>query len=206
MKKLREKIESIVFAGLKPAGQRPAAVDKPASAMGKLRARLNDWISGGPAPSDPLYLTNRSFAQKARSWIVVAIPMLILLVGIGLTLSKLNPPKRQPAKEPTPAEVAAKLLPNLGNLKIEASRSIDVSEIRVERTGGVHVVGSLHNNTPQEIAAADITCDLTDSNGTQLGSITLHVDRIPASANKTFDIPVRQPAANFVMVREIFAR
>jgi hypothetical protein len=205
MKSLREKIEAIVFAGLKPSGQKADAPAPSAeTAMGRLRQRIDKWLSGGPAPSDPLYLTNRTMGQKIKSWSVVAIPLVILVGGVALSLSNvLDPPEVKPQKEPTPAEVAAKLLPNLKDIKIELNHDIDVVEVRIERTGGVHMVGTVKNKTNKTIASADLGCDLTDAGGTQLGAVTAHVENIPANGVKSFELPLKQADASFVLIREI---
>jgi hypothetical protein len=208
MKSLREKIESIVFAGLKPSGGKvePAA-PPPDTAMGRLRQRIDKWISGGPAPSDPLYLTNRTMGQKIKSWSVVAVPLVILVGGVALSLSNvLDPPEVKPQKELSPAEVAAKLLPNLKDIKIELNHDIDVAEAKIERSGGVHIVGAVKNKTNKPIASADLGCDLTDAGGTQLGAVTVHIENIPASGVKSFELPLKQPNASFVLIREIITR
>lgn len=210
MKRLREKIESIVFAGLKPSGgaKDQAAAPPPDTWHGRLRKKIDDWISGGPAPSDPLYLTNRTTAQKLRSWSVVAVPVIILMGGVGLSLSSyLNPPESKPVKEPTAAEVAARILPNLKDIKLDSNKDIEVVEVRIERSGGgVRMVGSVKNRTTHAISSAEITCDLTDAAGTQLGAVSAHVDNIPASGTKTFELPVKQTDANFVLIREIVTK
>ena len=63
MKQIREFLESIAFAGLKPGGQ--TAPKRQLPWLGPLRDRL---LSGGPAPTDPLYLTNRTLGRKLLSW------------------------------------------------------------------------------------------------------------------------------------------
>jgi hypothetical protein len=209
MKRLREKIESIVFAGLNPSGQKPqtAAAPVATTAWGRLRARVDGWISGGPAPTDPLYLSNRTTSQKMKSWSVVAVPLLILIGGVALTLSKyLDPPESRPVREPNAEEVAAKLLPNLKEIKIEQAHDIEVVEVRIEKGGGIRMAGTVRNKTNHVVNAADITCDLTDAAGTQVGAVTAHVEAIPAASTKDFTMPVKQNDAAFVLVREILTR
>lgn len=207
MRWLREKVESIVFAGLKPGSHpRQGSAALPDTRIGRLRRRIDGWVSGGPAPSDPLYLSRRTTAQKIRAWLVVAVPLIVLLAGIGLVLDPyLGSPQVKP-KELAPAEVAAKMLPNLGNIKIESNPAIDVIEVRVQQSGGPRINGVLKNKTDRAIAAVELTCDVTDAAGTQLGSVILHVDHIPASSTKNFSLPVKLPTAAFVLVREIATR
>jgi hypothetical protein len=133
--------------------------------------------------------------------------LLIVVAVVGLSLSTLlDPPKAQQVKELTPSEVAAKLLPNLKDLKLEAGSDIEVVELRVERSAGVRLAGTLRNKTTRTIASADISCDLTDADGTQLGAVSIHVENIPPSGVRNFDQPLRQASAAFVLVREILAR
>ena len=105
MKRLQEFFESIAYAGLKPSDQK--SEPHPDKAWGRLRAKFDQFLSGGPAPSDPLYLTNRSLSQKVRPWIIVGVPFLVLLGAIGLSLSNiLDPPEAKPVVDiiqPTPA-------------------------------------------------------------------------------------------------------
>ena len=176
--------------------------------VGRQRARIDSWISGGAGPSDPLYLTNRTWGQKLKTWSVVAVPLLILLGGVALTLSSLvNPPETKPVADLTAAEVAAKVLPNLKDLKVESNRSLEVMEVRVVRSGNVtKMVGLVKNLTTHEIATAEIGCDLTDSGGTQLGSVSVLVEKIPASGTKQFELDLKQTETAFVLIREISTR
>jgi hypothetical protein len=177
MNKLRKWIDSIVFAGLKP---------------------------GDPRASEPLYLSNRTTAQKIKAWSVVAIPMIILVGGVALSLSSyLRPPVRKPAAEPSPAEVAGKMLPDLKDFKLESTQAVDVVEIRVEKSGGLRLVGTVRNKTARAIASGELGCDLTDADGTQLGSVTVHLEDIGPSAVKRFETPIKSPNASFVLVRSI---
>src|SRR5438132_8614624 len=88
MKRLREKIDSILFAGLKPTGAKTEP--KPRSKRLKMiRQPIEKFLSGGAAPTDPLYLTNRPMGRKIRSWAIIGVPLLILTVGVGILLSNL---------------------------------------------------------------------------------------------------------------------
>ena len=49
-----------------------------------------------------------------KSWSLIAIPCLVLAVGVSVVLSNLiDPPAAKPLKQLTSAEITAKLLPNL---------------------------------------------------------------------------------------------
>jgi len=71
--------------GMKPSGDPKQAVATPETRAGRQRARIDKWISGGPAPTDPLYLTNRTWNQKIKTWSVIAVPLLILIGGVALS-------------------------------------------------------------------------------------------------------------------------
>jgi len=76
-------------------------------------------------------------------------PLVILVGGVALSLSKVSGSARDEAAEGTEPVGGSQpdLLPNLKDLKIELNHDIDVVEVRVERTGGVHMVGTVKNKT-----------------------------------------------------------
>src|ERR1017187_10871489 len=95
-------LESIVFEGMKPGAQ--TAPKREFAWLGPLRGPVERLLSGGPAPTDPLYLTNRTLGRKLLSWSLLGIPCLVLLAGIGkVCRSLLDPPLAKPAKELTAA-------------------------------------------------------------------------------------------------------
>lgn len=202
MKRIRAFLESIVFVGLKPGS--PAAPKSELWWLGPLRGPFERLLSGA-APTDPLYLSNRTSSQKLKSWSLIGIPCLILALGIGVTLSDLlDPPDSKPVKEPTAAEIAAKLLPHIEKeFKLTPASEIEVVEVKVE---GQRVVGVVRNTSTREVAVAELVIDLTDSSGSQVGAVNAIVERIPASSDKPFQLPIKQPNAAFSLVREIKAR
>jgi hypothetical protein len=203
MKRIREFFESIVFAGMKPAGQ---VGPKPQLKwLGPLRGFAERLISGGPAPTDPLYLTNRTWGQKLRSWSLIGIPCLILFGGIAITLSSfLDPPAPPPVKELTAAEITAKLLPNMDrDFKLAPPSVVQVIEARVD---GTHVVGKVKNTSSKAIAAAELVIDLTDAGGSQVGAVSAVVEKIPPSGTRDFEISIKQHNAATALVREVTLR
>src|ERR1017187_7901477 len=99
MKRVMALLESIAFAGMKPGAQ--TAPKRQLAWLGPLRGPVERLLSGGPAPTDPLYLTNRTLGRKLLSCSLIGIPCLALLAGIGVKLSSLDPPLAKPAKELT---------------------------------------------------------------------------------------------------------
>jgi hypothetical protein len=206
-KRLRAVIESIVYAGMKPGSRTTAPT--PTKWLGPLRGPIERLLAGGPAPSDPLYLTNRTLGQKARSWSLIAIPCLLLALGIGVLLSNiLAPPPPAPVRQLSPAEIAAKILPNVArDIKIEQNLDLEVLEVGIQRDPNPRLLsGKVRNNTTHEITAADFVFDLTDSAGSQLGAVRTTIERIPPASLKAFQFPIKQQQAAFALVRDVNIR
>lgn len=201
MKRIREFFESIAFAGMKPGGK--TAANRQLKWLGPLGGPVERLLSGGPAPSDPLYLTNRTLTQKLKSWSLVAIPCLILAAGGWYALRTLNPPEAQPAPEPTAAAIAASTLPNLAkDIQLAPSTDVQVIEIKVE---GSRLVGKVRNTTAREIAVTELVIDLINPAQSQIGAVNGIVEKIPAMGTKEFQIPIKQRNAAFALVREVIS-
>ena len=203
MKRILAFLESMVFAGLKPGAQ--MAPKRQLAWLGPLRGPVERLLSGGPAPTDPLYLTNRSLGRKLLSWSLIGIPCLVLLAGIGITLSNLlDPPAPPPAKELTAAEISAKLLPNMDkDFKLAPSSDVQVLEARVD---GTRLIGKVKNTSTREIAGAELVIDLFDAEVSQVGAVSTVVGKIPPSGTKDFAISIKQRNAATAMVREVTLR
>jgi hypothetical protein len=203
MRRIREFLESIAFAGLKPGGQ--TAPNRELRWLGPLRGPVERLISSGPAPTDPLYLTNRTLGQKLKSWSLIGVPCLVLFVAMGFLLSSLlDPPEPKPVKELTAAEISAKLLPNMEkDFKLGPSSAVQVLEAKVD---GTRLVGKVKNSSTKEIATAELVIDLTDPEGSQVGAVIVIVEKIPPSGTKGFEISIRQRNAANALVREVTSR
>lgn len=202
MKRIREFLESIVFAGMKPGGQ--TAPKRQLTWLGPLRGPVERLLSGGPAPSDPLYLTNRTLTQKLKSWSLIAIPCVVLALGIVILSRSLQPPAPKPVKPLTAAEITAKLLPNLDqDIQLPLATDVQVIEIKVE---GSRLVGVVKNTTRREIAVTELVIDLTNAAGSQLGAVNAIVEKIPPSGTKDFQIAIQQRDAAFALIRNVTSR
>jgi hypothetical protein len=203
MNRIRKFLESIVFAGMKPGGQ--TAPKRELTWLGPLRGPVERLLSGGPAPTDPLYLTNRTLGQKLLSWSLIGIPCLVLLAGIGITLSSLlDLPAPKPDKELTAAEITAKLLPNMDkDFKLAPTSDVQVLEAKVD---GTRLVGKVKNTSTREIAGAELVIDLTDVDGSQVGAVSAFVEKIPPSGTRSFEVPIKQRNAAAALVREVTLR
>lgn len=175
--------------------------------LGPLRGPVERFLSGG-APKDPLYLTNRPLSQRIRGWVIVAIPCLLIIGFVALTLSKnfFDPPDAPTTKEMTPAEISRKILPNIGtDLKIDAKHDVDIVEAHIDHSE-LKLIGSIRNNSSREIAVVEFVFNITDTSGSQLGAVDGHVENLGPKATKPFQIPVTQQNAAFALVRDLTTR
>jgi hypothetical protein len=202
LKRFRRFIDSVVFAGLKPDAPREQA--KRLRRLGPLRGLL-ERVLLRPAPSDPLYLSNRTFDQKVKVALMIAVPCLIVVGVTALGLSHFFQAKGPgPAAEISGAELAKKLLPNMDTtVKVEVNKDVQVLDAHVEREGGMKVVGTVKNNTDRLIRTTQIVLNLTDRTGSQLGAVSARVDNLAPNATGSFQIPIEQTDAAFTLVREV---
>ena len=167
-----------------------------------LRARLDKFLSGG-ARDDPFYLSNRTIGQKMKSWLLIAIPCLVV---IGLVVFALS--RRSAAKDVrtdlTPAQLAAKMLPDYSKtVHLEASDGVNVDEVQVQHSDPPKLIGVARNNTGHVVNSADVLCELVNRRGSRLGAATGHVGQIPPHMTARFEIVIAQDTATSAIVREI---
>ena len=205
MGRVRKFFESIVFAGLRPGA--PAAPEKRMPWLGRVRRPLERLLAGGAAPSDPLYLTNRSFGQKAALALLVAVPFLLVGVVLYFALGNYLVPQQAPPQQLTPAQIAEKMLPDLKkDLNIETNRDLDIIDVHVDHGPPVRLAGVVRNNTARPIENARLVFDLTDRAGSRLGAVSTTVAAIGAHATAGFNFSVPQQEAAFAIVREVQTR
>ena len=65
------------------------------------------------------------------------------------------------------------------------------------------MTGVLKNQTQRSFASAELTFDLTDDAGSQLGGVSTRVGAIGPGATVPFRFPVAQKGVAFVLVREV---
>jgi hypothetical protein len=202
LKRFRQFIDSIVFAGLKPDA--PMEQVKRRRWFGPLRD-LFERILLRPGPSDPLYLSNRTFDQKVKLGLAIAVPSLILVGGVVLLLSNVfQANDLGPSAEPSAAELAAKLLPNVDKtIDIEVNKDVQVVEAHIEHEGGTKVAGTVKNNTNRLIHTTEIILNLTDQTGSHLGAVSAQVNNLAPNATLKFQTPIEQKDAAFALVREV---
>jgi hypothetical protein len=181
-------------------------MDRVRKFLASVSASASRFIDGS-APSDPFYLTNRTFVQKLRPALIIGIPCLLLAVGIGLAVTGyFDKPVPLVSSQPnlTPEQVAAKMLPNLEkDIKIDQNHDIEVADVHIEQSGGTKVAGTVRNTTGHVIQDAELFFDLTDAAGSRLGAVTTRIPRIDAKSSAPFSFPVQQKSAAFALVREV---
>ena len=204
-KRIREIFESIAFAGMKPGGA-PVTPSHRMKWLGSLREPIDRFISGGPAPTDPLYLTNRTWGQKLRFATVVAVPCLVVGGLMTMALSNYWLKKTPEPTAPTPADLAkmaARMLPNMETIKLDTNKDVDVIDVHIDHSRGVALAGTVLNNTKHSIPNAEIVFDLTDESGSQLGGVSTRIENLAAQIRQEFRLPIEQSSAKYALVREI---
>jgi hypothetical protein len=162
------------------------------------------FLGGGIAPSDPLYLTNRTFGQKLRTAVVVAIPCVIVFGVLALGVGSYIRVREKPAQDVTTAELREKVLPTLArNIEISTNHDLEVTEARVEQGEPTVGLGTVRNNTGHAIDNAQVVFDLTADSGARLGAVSATIAHVDAKSTAAFRIAVQQDNATFALVREV---
>jgi hypothetical protein len=201
--RIRSFIESLVYAGLKPSGGVPAETAQRPRRLGPLRDKIERFLSRGPAPADPLYLTNRTWKQRLRLALTIAIPTGLVFGVLALVFNRVYAPKSAPPKEVTAAEILKNLLPDVEKtVKINAYTDSEIVELRVLRNGPPRIVGALRNKTDRVISV-EFDLAFSDQQGSRVGSATERVDNAPPNATVPFEFPVSSSEAVYAIVRKM---
>jgi hypothetical protein len=198
--RFRKFIESIIYAGMTPGAQK---TEDSSARKFRLLAPLERFLSA-PSPSDPLYLSNRTFGQKLARVVWMALPVAVVvgiaMVGIGVYTSR----TAKPTKELTPEEIAAKILPNFNtNFTVETNKDLEVLEVHCEHTGASLLVGNLQNKTDHTIHEGVVVFDLADEGGSRLGGVTVTERDLAPGAVRQFRQPIVQNTAEYALVRDV---
>jgi hypothetical protein len=168
---------------------------------------LVDRLLNGPAPSDPLYLTNQTFGQKARRFLFMASPILLLSAAGLLVITLLIPKSTNAPRLLTASELRAKTLPGFDkHFKLDSNRDLEVTEVHFEHTGGSMIAGNLHNKSDRRISLAVVIFELADPSNSALGAITVTELDLAPGASRTFKKPIEQTNAMSALVREVDTR
>ena len=182
------------------------------SQLGRLRKRFDPWRArieiflSGQAPSDPLYLTNRTWQQKLKAASLVAAPVLLLiaLVTIGATV-RLRSGKVDPYETPSteaespPPAATQKAVPD----PISASTELEVVNLRISRDAHPPVVtGTVRNKTGRKIDSAEVSYYLSDTAGSLVGTDKTQVANVEPHGSVGFRMPLKITNAEYVFVRD----
>lgn len=206
VKSFREAIESILFVGMKPAA--PSSSPKGKQRFGPLRGALERFLSGG-ASDDPLYLTNRTWGQRIRLGVVLAIPCAMVVGLVIFALFGIGHVRKPVPQEVTPAQRAAALLPSDLDRSfsvVNVHPDLDVVEVKVEHNGSPRVVGTVRNRTGKPLARAEVSFDLADAAGSRVGAVTVEVENVPPLGTAAFNVPISQESAVVGIVRDVRAK
>jgi hypothetical protein len=171
-------------------------------------ARKIERFVGGSSPSDPLYLSNRTFAQKARLALLIGTPVLVLAGVMALAFGNYfdRAPSTQEAASNAreTGSVTAKVLPDLHKTyKSDSDTDCEVAEARI---GDSTLAGKLRNTTDHTVRVADVVFDLTDEDGSALGAVAVRVENIAPHGTADFRMAVEQHKAKTALVRELHTR
>lgn len=208
LKRIKQFFESVAYAGLRPSGGKPLteADTKTPGWSAPIRQRVDRFLNKGGS-SDPLYLSNRTFLQKARVWLILGLPSVIFLACLGLVLGgyfNTRPPLSMPPAGLTNAEIAQKMLPDLNkDLHLDVQRDVDVQDVYLVHTGPAKLAGLALNKTDHVIGKVDIVFDLTDKNGSRQGAVSTQLVNLAARSTVSFQFPIEQQTASFALVREV---
>lgn len=168
-----------------------------------LRVRFDRFISGR-APSDPLYLTNRTWQQKLKIAGLAAIPVVILvaLVLIGAT-DVFRVQKADPYEHPLAETQPSTPREPLPEPKIAAA-DLEVVNIHITKDAKAPAItGTVRNNTNAKVDSAQISYYLADHGGSLLGTDTADVRDVRAHGSVAFRIPLKMANAEYIIVRDV---
>jgi hypothetical protein len=190
-----------------PAGN--SRLDRLRKRFDPLRARIEIFISG-QAPSDPLYLTNRSWQQKLKAAALIAVPVLLLIAFVTIAASnRLRSGRVAPDENPltetspqpeAPQAAMRKPLPD----PISASTDLDVVNLRIARDAHPPMVtGTVRNKTGRKVDSAEVSYYLSDTAGSLVGTDKTQVANVEPHGSVGFRIPLKIANAEYVFVRDV---
>jgi hypothetical protein len=162
-----------------------------------------DRFLSGRAQDDPFYLSNRTFTEKMKGWVLIGLPCLL---AIGLIAFALAPrgAKDVRSPEPTSAQVAAKMLPDFSKTVYYGdNRAVIVDEVQIEHSDPRRLILVARNNSEHIVHSADFVCELLNAKGGRLGAVTAQVGEIAPHGTARFETEIAQDTAYSALVREM---
>jgi hypothetical protein len=178
-------------------------LDRLRAATDRVRVRMERLISGR-APSDPLYLTNRTWQQKMKTAALVGVPLIILMATIAIAATDVFHLHKTDAYE-HPLTEAQPVAPQnkLPEPKLVPA-DLEVVNIRIAKDAHPPVVtGILRNNTNAKVDSAQVSYYLADTGGSLVGTDTIDVQNVQPHSSVTFHVPLKTASAQYVIVREV---
>ncbi len=198
LNRLRRIFDSVVYTGLEPDRRTARAAQPPVA--NRLSALIERFIGAGSAQADPLYLSRRTVFRKFLIAASATAPLLIVAGLVALVLSGYFRPAVPPESEPLHARAEAPLsIPPDPALE----RDAEILEIKLDRATGLHVVGTLKNNTGRPLNV-EMIIDLADENGSRVAALKHVVEHAPPGSSQ-FNFQAPQTSAAYALVREIRA-
>jgi hypothetical protein len=200
--RFRQFLESVVFAGMKPTPRSTENAPAPKTGLAGMMQRM---ISG-PAVSDPMYLTNQTFGQKAKRLMMVAAPILILVLGAAGAMSYYGSKQVDPSKTHN-GEATVNVLPDFHpDTNLDSNKNLDVLEVRFDHSEGNVMTGVFQNKTNHVIGEAVVVFDLFDDSASLLGGVTVSEANLEPGSSRKFQMPIEQSNAEHAVVRDVHAQ
>ena len=151
-------------------------------------------------------MSNRSIARRVLIWLLAAVPCIGLAAGMYMYFRR---SEAKPAAKPvelTASEEAARMIPDLSRIRIDSRHAVEAVEAHLVHGPQVTLEGIVKNTTAKRIDGAELTFQLTDSVGSQLGDVVLTIGPLDPQASTRFRLPVKQTEAEFANVRDVQTR
>ena len=193
--RLRERVERMVFAGLKPDAPSPGAAKK--SRLESLMESAEDLASRGLQPGEK---PSGPMTRRKKAGIVFA------LLATGGFIYFLVTVLRHPAErgESTAAPPSAPTQILAPGVQIEKNQDLEVVKMEFHKDSDpMTITGTLRNRTDKTFARCEVSFDVTTKKGEQLGGASTLVSNLGPHAEAQFRIEIPQKNAGFVLVREL---
>jgi len=171
--------------------------------LDSLREQFESILTGR-APSDPLYLTNRTWRQKLKTALLIALAagVLLAVVAIGVAdpfgFRKVDAYDNSATEALSPAPKTQPLEPIL------SSEGLEVVNIRIDRAARPPVVtGIVRNNSERRVKSAEVRYYLGDAHGSVVGGDTAGVSNVAPHGSAGFRVPLKTAQAEYVLVRDV---
>jgi hypothetical protein len=192
--RLKESVERLIFAGLKPDAEVEAAKK---SKIKSLMQSAEDLASRGMQPDKKPLPGPMTLGHK----ITIVAGVLLVGVFVYLLVSVLRHPAEQ-AESTAPAPPPVEIVPK--GFKVDKNKDLEVVEMVFKKDKEPkEITGTLHNLTDRPFDKCEISFDITTKAGEQLGGASTTVNHLEPHGSAKFRIPVLQKDAGFAMVREL---